>query len=285
VRLLTATVALLLGACTLAAPTPSPTTPTPIAVVVTQAPAQSTVSPTSSPSPPPPTAPPSPRSTSTAPPTAAPSPTLQVTPAPKGKPQGRECEDDAYNLLGYRWTAPLEWKFNVESVPERHDAEQTLEVIKQAFANVTDARNVCGRPDNVHATATYIGTTGEVPCDGDSLERDFSVVGFRRPSSDVPVDTIAYTCHWVNSADHIVVADIALSTEVRWALSARECRRRQHILEAVMTHEVGHAFGLDHVGRRHDDLTMRSRSGPCEYGDATLGLGDLLGLEELYGAD
>jgi hypothetical protein len=286
VKLLIAAATLLLAACAIVVPdvTPTPTPTSTSAAVATSPPARATIRPTATPAPPP-TAPPSPRSTPTAPPTTAPSPTLQVTPAPKGKPQGRECEDDAYNLLGYRWAGPLEWKFNFESVPERYDAEQTLEVIKQAFANVTDARNLCGRPDNIHATAIYIGPTSEVPCDGDSLERDFSVVGFRQPSSDVSVDTIAYTCHWVNSADHIVVADIAVSTEVRWALSARECRRRQHILEAVMTHEVGHAFGLDHVGRRHDDLTMRSRSGPCEYGDATLGLGDMLGLEELYGSD
>jgi hypothetical protein len=71
-----------------------------------------------------------------------------------------------------------------------------------------------------------------------------------------------------------------------WALSADRCRRQQLILEATVTHEVGHAFGLDHVGqKKHGHLTMSPKVGACDNGPSTLGLGDLLGLEELYGAD
>jgi hypothetical protein len=275
VRCLLALAALLLGAC---APTdsPPPSTP-PAAAIATIPPAQPTPSPPASRSPTP---------SPTARPTASVAPSVEpipVTPAPEGTPQGRECEDDAYSLSDFMWNRPLKWKFNPDTVPARYDADRVLEVVKLAFANVTDARNLCGRPDNVDATAVYIGTTRAVACKHDSVLRDFSVVSFGPGLPDDP-ETIAYTCPYMLGAT-IVAADIVITTNVRWALSESECRRRQHILEAVMTHEVGHAFGLGHVGRRHNDLTMRPRSGPCEYGDVTLGLGDLLGLEELYGPD
>jgi hypothetical protein len=164
-----------------------------------------------------------------------------------------------------------------------YDADRVLEVIKQAFANVTEAKNLCGRPDNVHATAVYAGTTRGIACKNETIVRNFSVVSFGDGPPDDPT-TIAYFCPY-GIGDHLIATDIVITTNVRWALSEDECRRRQHILEGVLTHEVGHAFGLDHVGRGHNDLTMRRRSGPCEYGDATLGLGDLLALEELYGSD
>ena len=55
-------------------------------------------------------------------------------------------------------------------------------------------------------------------------------------------------------------------------------------LEATMTHEAGHVFGLGHIGeRRHGRLTMSPfLNGPCENSEATLGLGDVRGLEALY---
>jgi hypothetical protein len=56
----------------------------------------------------------------------------------------------------------------------------------------------------------------------------------------------------------------------------------QFSLEGVATHERGHTYGLGHVNSQA--LTMRPRVGPCGSSRnlVTLGLGDMLGLEQKY---
>lgn len=52
----------------------------------------------------------------------------------------------------------------------------------------------------------------------------------------------------------------------------------------VASREIGHAYGLGHVDERHHGrLTMSTcLDDPCANKEATLGLGDLLGLQQLY---
>lgn len=191
-----------------------------------------------------------------------------ISPAP--------CEDRAFRLLGAKWVTTYEWSFRASSTPSYLSRRTTKDVLKRSFNNVTNGRNDCGRADNIDATQRYLGTTPRSP---NCSRRDGrNVIGFAR----LPYGVLAVTCYWMRNG-RMVEADLKINTREMWSLSGRACRARP-VLEATMTHEAGHVFGLDHVGeRKHGRLTMSSYlDGPCQNAEATLGLGDLLGLERLY---
>jgi hypothetical protein len=186
------------------------------------------------------------------------------------------CADDAYQLFGPRWSGTLKWYFAASSTPGALKRSSVRDVIKRSFSNVTGARNDCGLADNVSATAAYMGTTSrQAKCNS----RDgYNVVGFKSLSAGV----LAYTCYWYMDGQ-MIEADIQINNNEVWALSLAACVRKQ-VLEATMTHEVGHAFGLNHVAEAaHGRLTMSPYlNGLCNNEESTLGLGDVRGLEQLY---
>lgn len=187
------------------------------------------------------------------------------------------CADAAHNELGGTWlNGSYSWAFHAASTPSYLGRAAVRDVLKKSFSNITSARNDCGLPDNVSATHTYLGTTGNRARCG---RRDsHNVVGFRQLAWGV----LAVTCYWISN-NRIVEADIQITTRESWALSLSNCSD-QVMLEATITHEAGHVFGLDHVGeRRHGRLTMSTYlDGLCQNSEATLGLGDVRGLEALY---
>ena len=270
--------ALVASACVTVLPraqtTPAAPTPPLSADLRTPTPVNTTPSPATTVAP---TEPPSPGRTPK--PGRRPTPTPSPTELPTANPplaDTPECRDSAYVLTGNHWSTPLEWYFDAGSTPPEYDPAQVLAVIQAGFANVTGARNDCGLPDQVNAEATYMGTTDLHACtekaDGEN------VVGFDALHGDL----LALTCPWSYSDGEFAEVDIVLDSATPWALS-KDCSF-QYYLEAVVTHEVGHAFGLDHVNQRqHAALTMSPRGGLCDASDETLGLGDILGLEQLYG--
>lgn len=187
------------------------------------------------------------------------------------------CDDAAFKTLGGGWqNGNYSWSFNGSATPRYLNKGAVLGVLMESFSNITNAHNNCSLADHVSATHTYLGTTATAPKCG---HRDGkNVVGFHKLQFGV----LAVTCYWMKNG-HMVEADVQMNPRAEWTLSLHGCFE-QVMLEATMTHEAGHVFGLDHVSeRRHGRLTMSPfLDGPCQNAESTLGKGDIRGLESLY---
>jgi hypothetical protein len=192
------------------------------------------------------------------------------------------CSDGKYNLFGPKWKKTVRWSYKSSTTPSYLTSSAVVTVLKRSFNNITMERNDCGRADHVSATSQYLGTTsnsiGVTKAGNCGASDRTNTVGF----GVLPSGYLALTC--IRSiGGSIVETDMRISSSADWSLSLAGCFN-SYMLEAVVTHEVGHVYGLDHVGEaNHGRLTMSTFiDGTCENGEATLGLGDDKALEALY---
>jgi hypothetical protein len=192
------------------------------------------------------------------------------------------CGDGAYTLNGPRWASAYNFYVSSSNLPSNVSFSGAESSFRKAVAHIVNAYNDCGRGDSVSATANYAGRTSSSPDITDSAgcqSRDGrNELGFKR----LPSNYLAYSCRWWSSG-RFIEGDTAYNTYYKWYSSKPSSCSWRWSIENVATHELGHTFGLSHVSESsHPKLTMSPTIYPCQNGEATLGLGDLRGLESLY---
>ncbi|MDQ3554594.1 MAG: hypothetical protein M3395_09335 [Chloroflexota bacterium] len=204
---------------------------------------------------------------------------------PDGSGSG-ECSDGAYSRFSFR-TPQLEWRYASGTTPSKFrnrtdGTKQVINALKRANRNITGARNLCGRSDRISAQGTFQGTTKLSPnisssgsCTGGDGR---SVIGW----GSLPPGSFAMACVSGISGGVAYEGDIRINWNRAYETKKRYCSG-ELLIEAAMTHEFGHLYGMAHVSSYSSPhLTMQPRVSYCSMGHARLGLGDLLGLESKY---
>jgi hypothetical protein len=113
--------------------------------------------------------------------------------------------------------------------------------------------------------------------DGNCVDRDgINVVNW----GDLPAGTLATTCTWYFPLfGEVMESDVKFNgVDHSWTIGVALCVGTFDV-EAVMTHERGHTFGLGHVSESASPtMTMSPQIGECSDRERTLGYGDMLGL-------
>lgn len=206
--------------------------------------------------------------------TAEPTPEVTAEPIPEitVEPTPTPAESALYKLKTYKWTQfPVRYyvKPNVADLNPGSVIDQVI-----AAFDTWDSAVPIG-------LCEYAGTTD-------------SVIGMNGRSE----------IHWVDfgdtrilgqtsvyySADRILEADMKLNSRMGWGIDT-DGEGTQYTLtglfdvQNIATHEAGHVFGLaDLYDTAAADLTMYGYAGAGEVKRTSLGYGDLLGIQALYGA-
>lgn len=214
----------------------------------------------------------------------------------------KPCDDGAYSRMTWtfsdgsrkhpKWKSTYNWYFRASTTPTNVAVENARAALVRAVTNITGSHTDCpDLPDEVTATSAHRGdtTTGtNISTDGTKcMPRDNkSVVAFGTLASGTLA--VACTSGYYYTGDTyatITDADVRINKAVYswYGIKPSDCSTRWGI-EATMTHEFGHAFGLGHVTEaEHGNLTMSTHiNGPCQNSESSLGLGDVRALRLVY---
>jgi hypothetical protein len=195
----------------------------------------------------------------------------------------KPCSDRAYKLNGTKWATPFRWRFQGPSTPKNLGKLAVQRRLVQAASTVALGRNRCGLVPHVSADERYLGRTSAHPNIRPSgscgIADGRNEVGF----GALPWEYMALTCYWSRNGSTIEADIMFNKADYRWATRVKAGCSMTWDIQAVATHEFGHAFGLAHVKEGlHGHLTMAPYILPCQNSESKLGLGDLRGMRTLY---
>lgn len=172
-------------------------------------------------------------------------------------------ENSDYKLLPFHWYTTAKYWIN----PKNSYGFKTIDVVNAitASANTWDE-------ETSYEVFSYQGTTTR-----SAGRRDgYNVIAWGYYRAGV----IAVTYIWY-VGDKIIETDTRLNTYYRWSLTGEAGKMD---VQNIMTHEFGHWCGLDDLYDDNDYwLTMYGYASYGETYKRTLGLGDVLGLQAVYG--
>jgi hypothetical protein len=199
------------------------------------------------------------------------------------------CKDRTFHLEHHKWTSRLRYHINLKGLPKRLHKKAVISQVKIANGNMRKGRNTCHKPRLKTPHARYLGKTRIKPdikpntkthadpsCGRGNTK---NVVGF----ANLPGGLLGWTCIWVWNNGHTAGADILIDNGKYLVTKLPKTCRAKWDFEGTVTHEWGHAYGMAHTGSGHGNLTMQHELAPCSTYARTLGLGDWLGMNKMYG--
>jgi hypothetical protein len=201
--------------------------------------------------------------------------------ARRGSPPA--CKDRTSNLEGPKWKTGLRYHVNLQGMPGRLHQNKVVKQIRIANGNMRKGRNTCGKPHLKTPASHFVGRTKAKPnigAGGPSCRRGNSrnVVGF----GNLPGGLLGWTCYWFFGS-RMAGSDMLIDNGPNLVTNLPKNCTNKWDFEGTVTHEWGHAYGLAHTGSGHDNLTMQHILSPCSTYARTLGLGDWIGMNKMYG--
>jgi hypothetical protein len=193
------------------------------------------------------------------------------------------CQDRTFHLEGAHWKTALRYRVNLGRMPARYHKKTVVSQIRIANGNMRKGRNTCGKPRLKTPASHYLGRTDAKPhinASGPSCGTydTTDVVGF----GNLPGGLLGWTCYWY-FGHRMGAADMMIDTGRNLATTLPKRCTATWDFEGTVTHEWGHAYGMAHTGSGHQNLTMQHILAPCSTYARTLGLGDWIGMNQMYG--
>jgi hypothetical protein len=196
----------------------------------------------------------------------------------------RACGDRTFHLEHHTWAGSLRYRVNLSRMPDRFSAKRAVTQIRAANFHMRAGVNTCGKPRLRTPASRYLGRTSLQPninrhgpgCGRANTE---NVVGF----GDLPSGLLGWTCYWYYGNGRMAGTDLMLDNGRNLVTHLPENCMNRWDFEGTVTHEWGHAYGMAHTGPGHPNLTMQHELAPCSTYARTLGLGDWLGMNKMYG--
>jgi hypothetical protein len=170
-----------------------------------------------------------------------------------------------YKLLRFHWYTTAEYLIN----PKNKYGILESDVVNtiQTSANTWDV-------ETTYEVFSYKGTTAKLAGEPDG----YNVVSWGTYSQ---ANVIAVTFIWYTRGTRILETDTLMNVYFAWSLSGETGKMD---VQNIMTHEFGHWCGLNDLYRDKDYwLTMYGYASYGETYKRDLGLGDILGLQAVYG--